>query len=54
MVKLSRALDDDSEPCWLVRDLELANEFTGAVAAPAGDWSILQLPVCSEDLTRLS
>jgi len=54
LVKLSRAPDENSETCWLVRDLELANEFTGAVAAPAGDWSILQLPVCSEDLTRLS
>jgi 4'-phosphopantetheinyl transferase len=53
MVKLSRASDVDSETCWLVQDLELANEFTGAVAAPAGDWSILQWPVRSEDLTHL-
>lgn len=53
MVKLGRAPDEDSETCWLVRDLDLANEFTGAVAAPAGDWSILQWPIRGEDVTRL-
>jgi hypothetical protein len=36
-----------------VRDLELPDRFVGAVAAPAGDWTILQWPIRKEDIARL-
>jgi 4'-phosphopantetheinyl transferase len=38
---------------WLVRDLELADNFIGAIAAPAGDWSIRQWPILADDFISL-
>ncbi len=35
---------------WMLRDLKLHDGFIGAIAAPFGDWSVLQWHVCAEEL----
>ncbi|MGA2672910.1 MAG: 4'-phosphopantetheinyl transferase superfamily protein [Terracidiphilus sp.] len=49
LVRFSSAPDNIAE-CWRVQDLESIDGFTGAVAAPAGDWSIQLRPVRYEDV----
>ena len=48
-IQLGGAADGGDERCWRIQDLELTGGFAGAVAAPAGDWSVVQLPVRYED-----
>ena len=48
-VRLGDATDDSAESCWRVQDLELLDGFAGAVAAPAGNWSVVERPVRYED-----
>ena len=38
--------------CWTVRDLEPPEGFLGAVAGPAGNWSVRQWPCRAEDAIR--
>jgi len=47
--RLSGAPDEITRCCWRVRDLEPIDGFAGAVAAPAGDWSIRQRRIRYED-----
>lgn len=47
--RLSGAPDEITRCCWRVQDLEPIDGFAGAVAAPAGDWSILQRRISYED-----
>jgi len=49
IVRFSSAPDGTTESNWRVQDLDLIDGFTGAVAAPAGDWSILLRCVSLED-----
>ena len=51
-VTLRGAADESAESCWRVQDLELIEGFAGAVAAPAGNWSVVQRPVRWEDAVR--
>ena len=48
-VRLCNATGDRAESFWRVQDLEWIEGYTGAVAAPAGNWSVLQRPVRFED-----
>jgi 4'-phosphopantetheinyl transferase len=52
LVRLGDATDDSGESCWRVQDLELIDGFAGAVAAPAGNWSVVERPVRYEDAIR--
>ena len=52
LVRLGDATDDSAESCWRVQDLELLDGFAGAVAAPAGNWSVVERPVRYEDAIR--
>ncbi len=47
-VKLCGATGDGTESYWRIQDLEAIDGFAGAIAAPAGDWSIHQHPVGCE------
>jgi 4'-phosphopantetheinyl transferase len=49
LVKLAIAPDKDSEIYWRVMDLEMVDGFFGAVATPAGNWSVVQRTVDYED-----
>lgn len=49
-VKLGGVSVEIADSCWLVRDMELIDGFVGAIAAPAGDWSIRQWTICIEDI----
>lgn len=51
-VTLRGATDESAESCWRVQDLEPIDGFAGAVAAPAGNWLVLQRPVRFEDAVR--
>jgi 4'-phosphopantetheinyl transferase len=54
LVRMRGASGEIAESCWLVRDMEVIDGFMGAVAAPAGDWSILQWPIrCEDAIDRL-
>jgi len=48
-VKLCSATGDRTESFWRVQDLDRIDGFAGAVAAPSGNWSVLQRPVRFED-----
>jgi 4'-phosphopantetheinyl transferase len=48
-VRLHGATDSSAESCWRVQDLELIGGFAGAVAAPAGNWSVVERPVGYEE-----
>ncbi|MGA2887857.1 MAG: 4'-phosphopantetheinyl transferase superfamily protein [Terracidiphilus sp.] len=50
LVRLIGARSEIPGPCWRVQDLESIDGFAGAIAAPAGDWSILQRAVSYEDV----
>lgn len=50
LVSLDGVNDAPRGSCWLLRDLELRDGFVGAIAAPPGDWSIRQWPICVEDV----
>ena len=47
-VRLCGATGDGAESYWRIQDLEAIDGFAGAVAAPAGDWSIHQHSVGCE------
>jgi 4'-phosphopantetheinyl transferase len=49
LARLRGATEDSAESCWRVEDLELTDGFAGAVAAPAGNWSVVLRPVGYED-----
>lgn len=51
-VRLRCSTDGSAESCWRIQDLETMEGFAGAVAAPAGDWSIHPYSVCYEDAIR--
>jgi 4'-phosphopantetheinyl transferase len=51
-VRLRGATDASGESCWRVQDLEPIDGFVGAVAAPAGNWSVVQRTVRHEDAIR--
>ena len=51
-VSLSGEADDNGKQRWRIRDLELTGEFAGAVAAPAGNWSVVQMPVRYKEAVR--
>jgi 4'-phosphopantetheinyl transferase len=51
-VRLRSSTDESAESCWRIQDLETMDGFAGAVAAPAGDWSIHPYSVCYEDAIR--
>ena len=48
-VRLCSATGDRAESFWRIQDLERIDGFAGAVAAPTGNWSVLQRPVRYED-----
>jgi 4'-phosphopantetheinyl transferase len=52
IVRFSSAPGGITESCWRVQDLESIDGFTGAIAAPVGDWSILLRPVRLEDVVN--
>jgi 4'-phosphopantetheinyl transferase len=45
-----RLKDDIADSYWRIRDMEGIEGFVGAIAAPAGDWSILQKIVTCEEV----
>jgi len=49
-IRLPATSDEFAESDWAVRDLEQSDGFVGAVAAPPGNWSILQWPIRCENL----
>jgi len=49
-VRFCSAAEDIPESFWRVQDLERIEGFAGAVAAPTGNWSVLQRPVRYEDV----
>jgi len=49
LARLSGGSEGSHETLWMVRDMEVIDGFVGAVAAAAGDWSIRQWPIRSED-----
>jgi 4'-phosphopantetheinyl transferase len=51
-VRLCSATSDSAESYWRIEDLEPLEGFAGAVAAPAGDWSIHQCSVGWEEAVR--
>jgi 4'-phosphopantetheinyl transferase len=51
-VVLRGGQDEIGESCWQVRDLEGIDGFAGAIAAPPGDWSVMQWPIRCEDAIR--
>ncbi len=51
-VRLSGAPGEMADTRWVVRDLELMEGYLGAVAAPVGDWSVLEWPVRIEDMVH--
>jgi 4'-phosphopantetheinyl transferase len=52
LVTLSDATGGSANSCWRVQDLELIAGFAGAVAAPVGNWSVVERPVRFEDANR--
>jgi 4'-phosphopantetheinyl transferase len=48
-VRLCSAAGDRAESFWRIQDLEQIEGFAGAVAAPTGNWSVVQRPVRYED-----
>lgn len=54
-VRLCYTAGDSAESCWRIQDLDPIDGFAGAVAAPAGDWSIHQYSVgCEEAIGRFA
>jgi 4'-phosphopantetheinyl transferase len=52
LVRLRGATDESAESCWRVKDLKPIEGFAGAIAAPAGSWSVVQRPVRFEEATN--
>lgn len=48
-VRFDHATGSSTECCWRVQDLEEIDGFAGALAAPAGDWTLRQRFVSSRE-----
>lgn len=53
VVRVGNAQNGVTESRWLVEDIdpiEPMNGFIGAVAAPSGDWRVMQWPICCDEV----